>query len=125
MGGLPAVTSLAGPLERAPWRGRPQIVTTQSSFGRTLRTSPHQLDELATLPLTFSLSTSAAGVGLDLRHLLVPNDAALSGLVTAVLVDQHHEWHVAERRYLSEESMALVDQSDILENEAPPFAITA
>ena len=34
-----------------------------------------------------------------------PLDAAALRLITAVLVDQHDEWPVAERRYLSEESM--------------------
>nr|WP_245526008.1 IS256 family transposase [Acidimicrobium ferrooxidans] len=35
-----------------------------------------------------------------------PNDAALLRLVTAVVLEQHEEWAVAERHYLSQESMA-------------------
>ncbi len=37
-----------------------------------------------------------------------PNDAALCRLVTAVVVETHDQWAVAERRYLSETSMALL-----------------
>lgn len=35
-----------------------------------------------------------------------PNDAATLRLITAVVVETHDEWAVAERRYLSDESMA-------------------
>jgi putative transposase len=35
-----------------------------------------------------------------------PNDASVSCLVTAAVVETHDEWAVAERRYLSETSMA-------------------
>ena len=41
-----------------------------------------------------------------------PNDAAIDRLVTAVIVEQHDEWAVAERRYLSETSMARLCSSD-------------
>jgi transposase-like protein len=37
---------------------------------------------------------------------IFPNDASIARLVTAVVVETHDEWAVAERRYLSEESMA-------------------
>jgi len=56
-----------------------------------------------------------------------PNDASVARLVTAVVVETHDEWAVAERRYLSEESMAKLyatpDPDDI--PEEPPLAITA
>lgn len=43
---------------------------------------------------------------------IFPNDAAALRLITAVCVEQHDEWTVSERRYLSQESM------DQLMNEA-------
>ena len=39
---------------------------------------------------------------------IFPNDAAALQLITAVCVEQHDEWIVSERRYLSQESMDLL-----------------
>ncbi len=56
-----------------------------------------------------------------------PNDASVARLVTAVVVETHDEWAVAERRYLSEESMAKLYDTTEPETvlEEPPLAITA
>jgi len=55
---------------------------------------------------------------------IFPNDASILRLVTAVLVETHDEWAVAERRYLSEESMAKIGQPPVTVEDAP-LAITA
>lgn len=41
-----------------------------------------------------------------------PNPAALLRLAGCVLIEVHDEWQVAERRYLSEGSMALIDATE-------------
>ncbi|GAA4927598.1 transposase-like protein [Nonomuraea thailandensis] len=51
-----------------------------------------------------------------------PNPEALLRLAGAVLVEAHDEWQVAERRYLSEGSMALItisgtDQQEVAQTE--------
>lgn len=53
---------------------------------------------------------------------IFPNDASILRLVTAVVVEAHDEWTVAERRYLSEESMIKLSAPT---TEEVPLAITA
>jgi putative transposase len=53
---------------------------------------------------------------------IFPNEAAVIRLVGVVLADMHDEWHVADRRYLSETSMAILNPTT---NNGPVGAIPA
>ena len=58
---------------------------------------------------------------------IFPNDASIARLITAVVVETHDEWAVAERRYLSEESMAKLAAGPppAAADNQPPLAVTA
>jgi transposase-like protein len=56
---------------------------------------------------------------------IFPNDDAALRLITAVVVETHDEWAVAERRYLSEESMAQLHHPTTDTVQETPLAVTA
>ena len=57
---------------------------------------------------------------------IFPNDASALRLITAVCVEQHDEWIAAERRYLSEQSMAqLASTTTEIGPEAGPPTLMA
>jgi putative transposase len=55
-----------------------------------------------------------------------PNHAALLRMAGSVLVEAHDEWQVADKRYLSESTLALLKPNDnATETVAATAALTA
>jgi putative transposase len=55
-----------------------------------------------------------------------PNPAALLRLAGSVLVEANDEWQVADKRYLSETTLAMLHTpSDQTQHKADPAALTA
>jgi len=56
----------------------------------------------------FLRSLKARGLA-GTKLVVFPNSEALHRLAGCILIEIHDEWQIAERRYLSESSMALID----------------
>ena len=54
-----------------------------------------------------------------------PNPAAVLRLAGCVLIEVHDEWQIAERRYLSEGSMALIDANSNQQEVVTPELVAS
>jgi transposase-like protein len=94
-------------------------VLSYLEFPEPHRSKLHSTNPLERLNKEVKRRTDVVGV--------FPNPAALLRLAGAVLVEAHDEWQVtAERRYLSERSMALLtDKTSTSKEVAKPELMTA
>ena len=87
------------------------------------RRGHHRLSSLPEQPLAkdlvdlFARTTERRNQAPHECREICPNDATALRLITAVIVEQHDEWSVSERRYLSQESMDLLKEPAL--NPAP------
>lgn len=79
-------------------------VTAYASFPRAHHKKISSTNPLERVHLELKRRANVVGI--------FPDDAAVVRLVGAVIIEQHDDWQTAERRYLSEASMAAIDQQE-------------
>ena len=79
-------------------------VTAYASFPRAHHKKIASTNPLERVHLELKRRANVVGI--------FPDDDAVIRLVGAVIIEQHDDWQTAERRYLSEGSMAAIDQPE-------------